>query len=255
MSYLKHGETHGTGARSCEYTTWVGMIQRCHNQLYTNYARYGGRGISVCKEWRESFSSFLAYIGRRPSSEHSIDRYPNANGNYEPGNVRWATHAQQSRNKCTNRIVASQCVTDLAFKLGVSPGTIARRIDRGWDEKRAVTEPPREQESHLITIRGVTKPAATWANEVGVPVSTVYARLQCGWDAEAAVFTLSGVVAAGRKRVKMLEIDGKLASILEWVERSGTKRNTIEERIRRGWTVREAVFGKEAQADRRLHPA
>lgn len=72
---------------------------RCFYPANPAYARYGGRGITMCDAWRDSFESFLRDIGPRPSPEHSLDRYPNNDGHYEPGNVRWATRTEQSNNK------------------------------------------------------------------------------------------------------------------------------------------------------------
>src|SRR5262245_33615736 len=82
---------------------WRGMIRRCENPNDSRYEDYGARGISVCARWRDSFEAFAEDMGPRPSPDHSIDRYPNNNGNYEPGNCRWATQKQQARNMRTNR--------------------------------------------------------------------------------------------------------------------------------------------------------
>ncbi len=90
------GERHGM-AQTPEYRAWVAMIQRCHNPKMPNFKDYGGRGIVVCDEWRGSFTAFYEHIGPKPSSDLSIDRIEN-NGNYEPGNVRWATRLQQNNN-------------------------------------------------------------------------------------------------------------------------------------------------------------
>lgn len=89
--------THGQ-SKTSEYNTWMAMKQRCYDSNSTSYARYGGRGIAVCKRWRDSFSAFLADMGRKPSSKHSIDRINNALG-YEPSNCRWATPSQQGFNR------------------------------------------------------------------------------------------------------------------------------------------------------------
>ena len=75
------------------------MISRCANPKVKCFERYGGRGIAVCDRWRSSFENFLADMGKRPSDKHSIDRYPDNDGNYETGNVRWATAYDQNNNK------------------------------------------------------------------------------------------------------------------------------------------------------------
>lgn len=81
------------------FSTWLGMIQRCENPNAHGYEEYyGGRGVKVYERWRHSFPNWLAYMGERPSPKHSIDRYPDPYGNYEPGNVRWATQRQQRLN-------------------------------------------------------------------------------------------------------------------------------------------------------------
>lgn len=92
----RHGHNRA-GERSITYTTWVGMRTRCTNPRAENYKRYGGRGIRVCRRWA-SFENFLADMGERPSASHSIDRI-NVQGNYEPANCRWATAAEQLKNR------------------------------------------------------------------------------------------------------------------------------------------------------------
>lgn len=89
--------THGL-SHTPQWDIWKQMIQRCTNPQSTGYAHYGGRGIKVCDLWIDSFESFNSWMGPRPSPRHSIDRINN-DGNYEPGNVRWATCVEQARNR------------------------------------------------------------------------------------------------------------------------------------------------------------
>src|SRR5579872_5899824 len=89
----KHGRS---GTR--EYRIWKGMIERCTNPSQRCFKYYGGRGISVCQEWRTSFGAFYSHIGPIPGPDFQVDRIDNDLG-YEPGNVRWATRIEQARNK------------------------------------------------------------------------------------------------------------------------------------------------------------
>ncbi len=93
--------THGESINSLhtkEYSAWAAMIKRCNNKKDRKYVHYGGRGILVCERWL-NYENFLADVGRAPSKRHSIDRYPNNDGNYEPSNIRWATYSQQNFNR------------------------------------------------------------------------------------------------------------------------------------------------------------
>lgn len=94
-----HGEASKRGRReTAEYRVWAGMIRRCSSKNDPKWHDYGGRGITVFDGWRHNYPAFLSYIGRRPSDSHSLDRI-DVNGNYEPGNVRWATAKQQMANR------------------------------------------------------------------------------------------------------------------------------------------------------------
>jgi hypothetical protein len=99
---LKHGATIGHfkygKVVTSEYSAWTTMKTRCLNPKTAKYPDYGGRGIKVCDRWLTSFENFLADMGHRPSAEHSLDRIDN-DGNYEPGNVRWATRSEQVQNR------------------------------------------------------------------------------------------------------------------------------------------------------------
>ena len=94
--YFKHGHRLKTKTTPTYYS-WQAMIARCYNSRLENYRHYGGRGIMVCGRWRVSFENFLDDMGERPEGT-TIDRI-NVDGNYEPGNCRWATISEQNWNK------------------------------------------------------------------------------------------------------------------------------------------------------------
>lgn len=96
-----HGETINNTVTT-EFHIWAQMIARCQHPTHISYENYGGRGIKVCERWANSFENFLEDMGRRPSKQYSLDRFPNNDGNYGPGNCRWATRKQQAGNRRSN---------------------------------------------------------------------------------------------------------------------------------------------------------
>ena len=134
--------THGMTNQKV-YRAWKAMIARCERPKTQLFHRYGGRGISVCTQWRESFQSFFNDMGHPPSSLHSLDRINN-NGNYEPGNCRWSTRTEQLRNYSRNV---------------------------------------------LLTVKGETMPIAAWTERMGFPYREIENRIRGGWSVEDAVLT------------------------------------------------------------------
>ena len=124
---------------------WKSMRARCYTKSSHMYARYGGRGITVCDRWLNSFEAFSADMGEHPPGT-SIDRIDN-NGNYEPGNCHWVTRDVQNRNKRSNRHLTwkgvTQCVVDWAKETGLPRQTIEKRLDSGWSVERTLTTPKR----------------------------------------------------------------------------------------------------------------
>jgi hypothetical protein len=125
------------------YSMWCSMLSRCENENSDDYHRYGGRGIRVCERWH-SFRAFISDVGP-PQRGKSLDRYPDNNGNYEPGNVRWATPTEQAKNcrrniwmdHCGERMVAS----DWAKRLGIPASLLYYRKKMGWPDDAALTIP------------------------------------------------------------------------------------------------------------------
>ena len=142
---LKHGHSFPP---SPEYIIWQGMMQRCADLANEGY---GGRGIIVCDEWRD-FSKFLEDMGARPSPMHSLDRFPDQNGNYEKSNCRWATPKQQQRNTRSNIVIEFRGVEMLFIEAvemaGVSYHRAWQRMKRGWAAERAILEPPQVQNKY-----------------------------------------------------------------------------------------------------------
>jgi hypothetical protein len=123
----KHGLTE-----TSEYKTWQNMIARCTNSNSKDFNHYGGRGITVCKDWLENFENFYFDMGKKPKG-HTIDRI-NVNGNYEPSNCRWATMNTQAKNRRNSKIIEFQgvtkCLVDWAECLGINYSTLHSRIYR-----------------------------------------------------------------------------------------------------------------------------
>lgn len=124
----KFADTRGI-SNMPEYACWRSMIERCTRPGHNSYRNYGGRGITVCERWRNDIRAFLADMGPRPSSAHSIDRYPNRDGNYEPGNCRWATQTEQVHNSRSFRRTPefNRKVLDL-LATGLSQREVGERV-------------------------------------------------------------------------------------------------------------------------------
>lgn len=160
---LRNGNTKSCGCRRIDilvgantihsmsktkiFHIWRSMIQRCCNPKVRSYPDYGGRGIKVCPEWQDSFKEFYDHVSNLPSygeKGYTLDRIFN-DGDYEPGNVKWSTTAEQHRNTRHNRLLTlndkTQCVADWAVELKMSMTTLASRIKKGWGVERALTTP------------------------------------------------------------------------------------------------------------------
>lgn len=198
----KHG---GSGTRV--YRIWLCMRRRCAD---LNCKYYGAKGVTVCDRW-SSFENFHKDMGDPPTSNHSIDRFPDAKGNYEPGNCRWATFIEQNRNRKSNHLITRNGETKplIAWceELGVSPELVSARISRhNWDAERALTSPVTQRDtfipgdiSDLIPIkysqrsyRNRTKQAIVHAGFVKDGI----ARTACSQKVESFV-TLKDVSIAG----------------------------------------------------------
>lgn len=138
---ITHGRTY-----SPEWNSWQAMRARCQRPSHTWFHRYGGRGIQICDRWK-SFEAFLSDMGPRPPGS-TLERINN-DGNYEPGNCRWATRKEQGQNmRTTKKLMLGGKVismTELAARSGVGLTTLSYRLRAGWTVEDAAQLAPRER--------------------------------------------------------------------------------------------------------------
>lgn len=204
-----HGHTklsdEGQCNRSSEYNTWCTMKARCHQPNSAGFKKYGAKGIQVCQRWRESFEAFISDMGRKPSPNHSIDRINN-DGDYEPGNCRWATKVEQMNNMSTNRLISYdgrvQTLAQWSRESGVDADIISLRITQfKWDVKRAIFTPERVASSGVkgvyYRVRSRNKWYACFMKN-GVSVS-----LGC----HGTILDAAAAILGNAKLEKLLEIE------------------------------------------------
>jgi hypothetical protein len=209
LSFELRGRAHRTHGMSdrVEYNSWTNMKMRCYNPNDAAYDDYGGRGIRVCDRWRfgedgkSGFECFLEDMGPKPPDKRGIDRYPDNDGSYEPGNCRWATYAEQSLNVRANVNLTfngkTQCISQWAKEIGMSKEGLWGRINAGYSVEEALTfksgkwrdESKRGGPSKPLTVKGITRTLKEWAKDAGLPMSTIHGRLKHGWSPERAIST------------------------------------------------------------------
>lgn len=125
---LRHGHARHGGNETPTYRSWQAMLARCRYPQRDVDAKHVGRGISVCDRWRNSFEAFLEDMGERPEGT-TLDRFPDNDGNYEPGNCRWATPRDQARNTRRSKLTFDTAVEVACARLGGEPSaSIALRF-------------------------------------------------------------------------------------------------------------------------------
>ena len=243
--------THGCHA-SGHYGRWRNMIDRCHNEESSSYPDYGGRGIKVCQRWHD-IRNFVADLpdGYRKGLE--IDRIDN-DGNYEPGNVRWATRGQNCDNRRTGRPVThdgkTQSVTRWAEGAGLPAGTISTRIDDlGWSVQDALTTPPlrvgQRKSYERFQVGDESLTMMEIAERTGIPYAAVVNRIKrLGWPIEKVMSEPNGKSAEGwRRRSKKFDFNGSQATIKEISEATGISVKLLTKRLcERGWPIEKAVI-------------
>ncbi|MBB5508179.1 hypothetical protein [Paraburkholderia atlantica] len=169
------------------------MMGRCLNPNDQAYDRYGGRGVTVCERWRK-FENFLGDMGERPPGT-SLDRI-DVNGNYEPGNCRWATRNQQALNTRANKFIEFNgerlTHSEWCAKLGVKKTTFSRRVRKGWTIEKILTEPVARRNNRrdvVIEHNGMSLTIPQWSRKTGIRLETLYQRYAKGWPPEQLLST------------------------------------------------------------------
>lgn len=186
----RHGFAVRDGKIRPEYKAWCHLKERCLNPSHPSYHNYGGRGIGVCDEWRDSFEAFYRDMGPRPSDEHTLDRIDNDKG-YCKENCRWATWKEQADNRRTSRHHEidgkSLAQTDWARANGIPQCTISLRLKRGWGAERALSEKPVDHRGRLIEHDGEKLTIAEWSRRTGIAARLIGQRLNNGWTPARAL--------------------------------------------------------------------
>ena len=177
---IKHGMSE-----TPEFWTWTDIQTRCHNPKSAGYANYGGRGIKVCDRWRGSFLAFLEDMGPRPEGK-SIDRYPDNDGDYEPGNCRWAGLTEQANNRRTNVCAAingeTRTISQWAVAFNLHPATVLRRYKAGYRGRDLVQPLIKEPSGIWVDIDDERVPLTEACERRGLHPNTVLTRLDRGWN-------------------------------------------------------------------------
>lgn len=174
------------------YNIWSGMKTRCFNTKDKAYCNYGGRGIVVCDEWKNSFDSFEKWARNNGYSDQLTIERIDVNGNYEPSNCTWITLEEQSKNRRDTRYIEyngkTQNLTDWCKELNIDEGTMYSRLHSGWSIEKAFSTPVRKRRDTTITYDGKTQPIYMFAKEYGMRPSTLRQRiLDYGWPIDKAL--------------------------------------------------------------------
>lgn len=190
---MKNQEKHGMSNHPL-YGIRKGIIRRTSNPKYEHYNQYGGRGIKVCDEWKNSPSKFFEWALRNGYKKGlSIDRI-NVNGDYCPENCRWVTQKEQTRNTRRNHMLTlgneTKCIQDWAQKLGFyHAGVIRNRLKRGWKlEDALTTESGKNIKYHYFLLNGKKVNLSELGRITGFNTFNYYARKKRGWTEIKEIF-------------------------------------------------------------------
>ena len=219
------------------------MKRRCFNPNNERYKDYGGRGITMCEQWKNDFLKFMADMGERPSKKHSIDRIDNDKG-YCKQNCRWATTKEQNNNMRSNRLITynneTHNMSEWAEILGLKYHTLTARIySNNYDIEKSFTTIAKQRDTKKITYQGKTQLISEWAKEYNIPYGLLNGRLDAGWDVERAL-----TEPAKGTNVKLITFNGESLSLEEWALKLNLPKHLLTNRFSRGWSIEESLSPK-----------
>lgn len=213
--FRKHG-LHGTP----EYSVWKSIIKRCTNPNFKQYNDYGGRGISICDRWRNSFEAFLEDMGPRPSAQHSIERRDNDKGYYKE-NCFWATKTEQANNTRANVYYELNgekfTIAELAEKFNFPYSTMRRRLL--FLPVEAAVDASVKFETYPFTLNGVTKTMKEWLEERNISVGMFVTRRYKGWSISEALEPI---------HLRRVEFEGQFNTLEFWCTLLGFDNDEID---------------------------
>lgn len=220
------------------------MKARCYNPNSGVYKHYGGRGIKVCEEWKDSFDNYYNWsIKNGFHPDLTIDRI-DVDGNYEPSNCRWATWTTQARNKTNSLIIEYEGKEYMVYQLsemtGISEGTLYHRIKKGWTIPEILENPVNFYYIYLEH-NGVTKTLSEWERECDIGASTLKKRMESGWS---SYDILNEPINPCFTASKTMIYNGEEKTIKEWARIVNVDYETLWKRFDNGWSPHEVLYGR-----------
>lgn len=219
------------------YATWTQMKARCYNPNATGYDNYGGRGITVCEEWLNSYETFANDMGERPKG-CTLDRIDN-NKNYCKENCKWSTAIEQASNRRNSQPIeyngnVYKTHSELARKLNINKDVLNMRLKRGMTLEEAINKPV--DKGTLISYNNEIHNIKTWAEIINIPASVIADRLRLHWDIKKILTTPVKSIVPNQK---IIEYKGKNYSISSLAKTINVERHKLSKLLKEGLTIKE----------------
>lgn len=167
-----------------EYQAWINIKERCYNPNNTRYSNYGGKGITMCQTWVNSFDTFLEDISFAPTGEHMLGR-KDITGNYNKDNCKWMLSKEISNNKSNTILITYNDVTktvcEWSASTNISEGCLRKRLKEGWSAEEALGYKERTKHKK-ITYLGRSMSIKEWSDETGLTITCLQSRLRRHWS-------------------------------------------------------------------------